>query len=148
MTRLPFPGILTEQERINLESIETKPVQNFIYFTLTAKESKNSKLIGVVKRNSIIYPPILVRVIDPWDADPDLVIGTSEDERSIAILTIATTGTSGLFSSQLRGLLTVYTVDTQIRVGIDRRRALFVQPTTGSITGIITWLDMSQVEGF
>ena len=62
MTQLPYPGIIKEKQRVNLEAIEHKSPIGIIYFDFNVANYNNAKQIGVVPKNSIIATDIIIRI--------------------------------------------------------------------------------------
>lgn len=84
MAKLPFPGILTEQERINLESVQDKNIINYEYFKFNTTIINTPKLIFNIPIGGVLHARIIGNVIQPFESVGFLHIGTVDDYTNIA----------------------------------------------------------------
>jgi hypothetical protein len=161
MAKLPYPGILTDKGRINLEAAEYKAPIHFIYFTYSVIELNKSKVIARLPISAMTWGLFSFRTTEIFGnnqglaSDTELFIGTDRNAASILKLFIQSRGvhitdiSGGTGVSFRTGLnhLEITKEPTNIRILLVPRE-MQTPPVTGRGWGVIPWLDMNQVEGY
>ncbi len=146
MTQLPFPGLVTDEERSNFESVEFHSVIKFVYFTFDTRQIRQSKVIIKLPNNSMIYGIFTFRVEDAFDGT-ELTINIGTD--TIDDILILPIQAIGIYITNFIGTrskhLEPFVTDTLIKVTLNYTG---VKPTMGKGWGIMQWLDLNRLKGF
>jgi len=153
MSRLPFPHILSQQERANLEAVENIHPLNFVYFTFDITNWKKSKPVIRLPKNSMVYGVVTIKVIDPFEAtstsgDIFLYLGSDNTRDSIGSInlggrTIHTFWPNNADASP--DYFTPFNSPVNIVVSLGGIPNSLLQ---GRGNGVFQWLDLNRVKGF
>ena len=145
MSRLPYPGLLTEQEKANLESVRSKDVNRYEYFKFNISQIEKPKLIFKIPEGGILYTRITGKVIEPFTSAGFLYFGTVADYSDVAKTPV---NVPGAFTAQWEGgsdyYMHIFTKLTPIYIVIK----LATESNVGSGFGIIQWLDLGKVPSY
>jgi len=151
MPDIPYPALLTTEERTNLEASDTVSPLNFVYFTFNSQERNVAKSIITLPVNSMVYGVIMVQSTEPFESEDavDLLlqIGTVENKRSIGqtVLVGRTIFTIWPADATLAPkYFKVFQEETIIYVTVSSSSNLL----QGRGIGVLQWLDMNRVKGF
>lgn len=150
MVKFPFPGSLTEQERLNFSVLESKESLHQVYFTFDKTNFQYSKQIVVLPPNSLIYGIIFTRIIETFAPGLfRLFVGTKDSIFSILDATISVPIVNIHLPSGSPNYFNIFTVNTPILVAINNVDLIRISaPTQGRGFGILCWLDLNKVPGY
>lgn len=98
MSRLPFPGLLSEQERANFESVQFQPYDRLVFKEFSWLD-KNGVFITDVQPRQIITGPILLRVDERFDGDDPYFRIVGNGEIRVAHSFVGSVGNPGVTTS-------------------------------------------------
>jgi len=153
MSQLPFPHILSEQERANLESVENISPLNFVYFTFDITNWKKSKSIIRLPKSSLVFGVVTIKVIDPFEAettssDIKLFLGSDNIRDSIGSINL---GGRMIYTFWPNNVDTAPDYFTPFNAPINIVISLGGSPNSliqGRGNGIFQWLNLNRVKGF
>lgn len=145
MAKLPYPGGLRDQSRVNLDAVSYENPYQTLYFQFDTRISR-SKQIGLFPKNTLIYGA-MCNVVEPFiTRNTKLRIGTISNSGSIGIFDIMNEGfrfieTFGINWGQ------IFTQEERIYASIVIPPGESVN-TSGRGYGIINYLDMTLIPSF
>jgi hypothetical protein len=154
MIKFPFPGILTEQERANLEVLAVSNPLHHQFFRFDFTLYKKAKQLVVLPVNSLIIGPISYRVEESFRSNIGgtfrLQLGHAGGQDTILndLIGGASTVSTNSYPFSL-GYFKIYTVQVPIVVSVMNANIGDTNPPIqGKGYGVFTWLDLNKVEGY
>ena len=145
---LPYPGIISERGKVNLESIR----ENFfklIFFEFSKDILNKSVYLTTIPRNHLIYSISPIFIEEAFNGiNVFLNVGINIDLDSVLNIRINNVLNNIVllsYSEVGKNFGSIITVDTQIFITVKYEGS---PPTRGSGYGIITLLNLGRVEGF
>ena len=146
MAKLPFPGILTEQERINLETLQAKDIVRYEYFKFDISIIDKPKLIFKIPKGGILHVRVIGNVIQPFESTGFLNFYILDELHEFYNMSNTAVHIPGPFNAAWLSnyYMTIFKKLTPIYMVIK----LTTESNVGSGYGVIQWLNLGNIPSY
>lgn len=137
MSRIPFPGIITDIQRQNLGAVEYSNPINYILFDF--KYDMQPKQLITLPINSMVARILPVYIANSFNVTSRLEIGVSSNAKAFAVFSLNNTGNIDSLGDAEELIMIPLTEPKPVIISLSG------SATTGSGWGLFEWLNLSLI---